>query len=930
MTKITLSLFLMLFSCVVFAQEKDNYSITFSSDNLEAAVLKIEAETNYKFYFQEEWMSAYDHLSLKQEFKDQPIEAILSYVFSDTNLNFLILNSDVILSKNILIHTDFPGLVSRNSQETEVNVNNAPLFYKEFETDENEIVQSNTTKKQEKEALKFIGKENKNVAQNKFFTITGMVSSSKTKEGIPNVYLRTENTKYSAVSNINGYYSLRLPVGYNKLLVSSVGFNTIEQEIVMYSNGEVNFSLLESVTELGEVVVSTHRNEIIKETAVGVTTVDVEGVKEIPMVLGERDIVKVALTMPGIKSAGEGAQGFNVRGGKADQNLTLLDNALVYNPFHMFGFFTAINPYTISTVDIYKASIPSEYGGRLSSVMNIKTKEGNYDKFEGEAGIGPVTGNVKMSTPLFNKNASLMVGARATYSGWILKMLDDKDLKNSDASFYDGIVKYSHKINENNIVSATGYYSKDKFNISADSLYEYSNRVASIHWKHVINSKNNFNLQLSNSEYKFGINYRNNPGTNSDFGFKINETQLKLKFNYYLNKKHKLFYGISSKLYNLNPGYLHPSDIETSIESVDLEQKKGLESGLFLQDEFTVNEKLTVNGGLRFSLFNAMGPATQYFYEDGLPKSNSTVTGSEVYDDNEFYKTYSGLEYRLSSRYALKEDLALKFSFDTNYQYIHMLTTNTTQSPTDTWTLSDLNIKPQASQQVSLGIFKTLEDDMYEVSIEGYYKKMKNVLDYRVGAEMFLNETIEQEIVPAEGKAYGVEFLLKKNLGKFNGWLSYTYSRAFLRTTSQFDDEIINNNQYYPANFDKPHDVSLIVNYKLTKRYSFSGNFVYQTGRPITYPIGTYQFDGNQYTAYTDRNKFRIPDYYRLDLGINIEGNHKIQKLAHSFWNISVYNVLGRNNPYSIYFVNEDNKVKAYKTSIFAIPVPTITYNFKF
>lgn len=944
MNKYFLYLLTVLFSGIVYAQDTEPvYTIEFTEDNLEASILKIEKTTGFKFYFQDEWIKSSNSASITKKLTNQPIRAILTEVFSKTNLNFLITENKVILTKNILIRTELPNNFfdeNDGTEDSDTTDINAPIFYKEYNFDDDNAItetpeatnqkESNENKNVENTELKFIGKEKTELTKNQLFTISGYIKSKKPQQGIPNVLIRTIDNKYSAVTDMDGYYSIKLPVGYSKLVVSSVGFNTIVQETVTYSNGEINFNLTESVTELDEVVVTTSKNEVLKRTAIGVTSIEAEGVKEIPMVLGERDIVKVALTMPGIKTAGEGAQGFNVRGGKADQNLTLLDNALVYNPFHLFGFFTAINPYTINSVDIYKGSIPTEYGGRLSSVMNIKTKDGSYEKFEGEGGIGPVTGNLKLSTPVFNNQASIMVGARATYSGWIMRMLDDKDLKNSDASFYDGIIKYSHKINDKNMLSATGYYSKDKFNISQDSLYQYSNQAATVNWKYIVNEKQNINVQLSNSEYKFNIKYVNNPGFNSDFGFKINETELKLKSNYYLNKQHRLVYGLSSKLYNLDPGYLNALDTDSNVNPVQIEKEKGLESGVFLEDQFTVNEKLSVTGGLRFSMFNAMGPSTQYYYESGLPKKEGTVTGSEAFDKNDIFKTYTGLEYRFSSRYSLSETLSLKLSFDTNYQYIHMLSTNTTQSPTDTWTLSDINIKPESSQQLSAGVFKTLNNNMYEVSVEGYYKKMKNVLDYIVGAEMFLNENIEREIVPAQGKAYGVEFLFKKNSGKLNGWLSYTYSRAFLRTTTAFNDEMINNNNYYPANFDKPHDFSLILNWKETKRFSFSGNFVYQTGRPITYPVGIYEFDGSKYTVYTNRNEFRIPDYFRLDLGVNIEGNHKIKKLAHSFWNLSVYNVLGRNNPYSIYFVNENDRIRAYKTSIFAIPVPTLTYNFKF
>ncbi len=330
------------------------------------------------------------------------------------------------------------------------------------------------------------------------------------------------------------------------------------------------------------------------------------------------------------------------------------------------------------------------------------------------------------------------------------------------------------------------------------------------------------------------------------------------------------------------------------------------------------------------SVFAALGASVQRIYEDGKPINDATVQGQREFGNNEVMKTYSGFEPRIALRYMIKEDLSLKLGFDKTYQYIHLLSSNTTQSPTDTWKLSDLNVKPQSGEQFSLGIFKNIDSQDLEVSLEGYFKRSSNILDYKTGAQLILNENIETELLQGKAKTYGIEFLVKKQMGRLNGWVGYTYSRTLLKLDSQFNEEKVNNGDYFAANFDKPHDFSAILNYKFTKRYSLSSNFVYQTGRPITYPIGKYTYGNAEYTLYSDRNKYRIPDYYRLDIGFNIEGNHKIKKLAHSFWNISIYNVLGRNNPYSVYFITDKGQIKAYKTSIFGIPVPTITYNFKF
>ncbi|MCB0455753.1 MAG: TonB-dependent receptor, partial [Aequorivita sp.] len=435
---------------------------------------------------------------------------------------------------------------------------------------------------------------------------------------------------------------------------------------------------------------------------------------------------------------------------------------------------------------------------------------------------------------------------------------------------------------------------------------------------------------LVSSQYKYGINYEADANENFDFGYELNEYQAKLNFNYKLSNKHKLSYGLSSKLYTIDPGNIEPIGAISDVKAKKIDRERGLESAVYLADLFEVTDKLLLDLGLRYSFYSALGPATQNVYEDGVPKSESSIVEVKEFGKNESIKTYGGPEYRISARYLLGNDFSVKAGFNRTIQYLHLLSTNTTQSPTDIWKLSDLNIAPQRANQYSLGFFKNLSGKDVEFSIEGYYKTMQDLLDYKIGAQLILNDDLETDLLQGEGRAYGVEFLVKKNSGRFNGYVGYSYSRSEVKLDSQLMQERVNNGEFFPANYDKPHDFSVVANYKLTKRFSFSGNFTYQTGRPITYPIGRYVIAGEEQVLYSDRNQFRIPDYYRLDLGVNIEGNHKLKKLAHSFINISVYNVLGRNNPYSVFFVTEEGQIKAYQTSIFSVPVPTITYNFKF
>lgn len=909
------------FQVFAFSQSKETITIEFKNSSLEQVLIDLEEASGFNFYFDKNWL---DHIIVTKSFANKDVTHILNEILSNTSINFIINDSKVILTKNNVIRDELPkkyfGQVEEVTVIDDVNLNNEiPVLQKQF------LKNAGV----EKESIFYIGKEDKNSTESTF-NISGTILDKKTGKPIENLNVFIDKLGKSTVTDKNGNYVLKLPRGFYVLETSSIGYGRAQKQIAVYGHGQFSFNLVEEINELDEVVVNSDKDKNVRSVEIGVTSIDVKGIKNIPLVLGERDVLKVATTMPGIKTAGEGALGYSVRGGKVDQNLILFDGAPIYNPSHFFGVFSAINPFAAGAVDIYKGSIPSEYGGKLSSVIDISTKEINKEKFSGEGNIGPVTGNLLLEVPVIEKKSAILIGARATYSNWVLRSLSEESLQNSDASFYDAVVKYEHKISKKDAIELTGYFSNDSFSITSDSIFDYGNKLGAIKWNHVFNDKNSASLKLATSQYKFNISFDGDFNRNFDFGYKINETQLKLKARYIHSKKHKFTYGLSTKLYRIEPGYIRPIGQNSVISSETVDSEKGLESAAYLSDLIQVNKKLSLDLGLRFSTFSALGPSEQNVYASGVPRSNESVVDVETFNNNDFIKTYGGPEFRFSARYFLSPLASLKASFNSTIQYSHLLSTNTTASPIDSWKLSDSNIKPQRAQQFSLGVYKNSEDDVYEFSLEGYYKKMNNLLDFKVGADLLLNQNIETELLQGKGKAYGVELLAKKKTGKLNGWLAYSYSRTLVKLDSEFLTNRVNNGDYFAANQDRPHDFSLVSNYKLTKRYSFSMNFNYQSGRPITYPVGKYFLNGTEHVLYSDRNKFRVPDYYRLDLGVNIEGNHKNVKLAHSFWNISVYNVLGRNNPFSVFFVNENGQVKGYKSSIFAIPVPTITYNFKF
>lgn len=922
--------FLFFVFCQAIFAQKDSLvtkkvSFQFNKVDLPTAFSIIENNTDFIFYYDANWFDEYDKFISKQ-YKNESLTHILKDILEGTGLNFILYGHKIILTNNNYIYSELPsGFFGSDTLKSQKSINKSPIFYQEYQVNESLYVQ----KKQEEKSLLFIGKETKK-RQNNTFELTGYVRDQKTGQPVSMILIRTKNGKITDITNKNGLYTLHLPYGANTVQAESVGYLTENRKIMMFSDGTLNFELVENINELDQIVIYGNRGENIRTAVTGVTSIEIEKVKKIPMVFGVPDVLKVALLMPGIKSAGEGSAGFNVRGGKTDQNLILLDDAPIYNAFHFFGFFSAVNPYIVGDLDIYKGNIPAEFGGRLSSVFDIQTETPNMKKISGEAGLGPVNGNIMVNVPIIENKASISIGGRYAYADWILRSIDNSSLKSSKASFYDLNIKYEHILNNKNKIELMGYYSKDQFSITPDSLNKYHNRLISFHWEHDFNPRHSGNLYFTNSEYKFNLEYE--PGTTQafDFGYKINETKAKLKFDYALNNKHTFTYGLSGKLYKIGPGTLDPTDPASLLTPIDIADEKGLESAVYLSDAFKVSEKLLLHVGLRYSYFMALGKDIQRVYDPNLPKNDASVIDFIAYDNNETIKTYGGLEVRLGARYLFTDDFSIKGSYTTNNQYTHLLSTNTTQSPMDTWTLSNLNVKPQSSKQYTLGLFKNFNNAMYEISMEGYYKDLHNLLDYKTDAELFLNDNFETAILQGEGKTYGIEFLVKKNFGKFNGWLGYTYSRSLIKLDGDFDKEIVNNGDYFPTNFDKPHDFNLVLNYKFTERYSISANFIYQTGRPVTYPVGTYDYGNAQYTLYSDRNKYRIPDYYRLDIGVNIFGNHDNTNLGRSFWNISVYNLLGRNNPYSVYFVTEDGEIKGYQTSIFSVPIPTITYNFTF
>ena len=683
--------------------------------------------------------------------------------------------------------------------------------------------------------------------------------------------------------------------------------------------------------ELAEIVVVAGRQSAVKSTTMGSEKFKPQLLKNIPSAFGESDIMKVVLTLPGVTTVGEASSGYNVRGGATDQNLILFNGGTVYNPSHLFGLFTSFNSDAVEDVELFKSSIPVEYGGRISSVLKVTSKEANMQKVTGSASIGALTSKLNLELPIVKDHVSLLLNGRTTYSDWMLKQLpEDSGYKNGSANFYDFGGVLTWKLNSMHRLKLYGYWSKDKFSFSSEDSYGYQNRNFSAEWRSILNDRITATFSAGLDHYDYYNEEVGTPSMAARLSFGIDQIWGKLHIRHRLSEKDALTYGLSVQHYNVQAGKYEPIGEESCILSDQLQREKALESAAYVEYERSLTEKLSVSAGLRYSMFNALGPRDVNYYPDNdLPTEGNLL---ETRYETGIIKTYQAPEFRLSARYAIQENLSLKAGFNTMHQYIHKVSNTSIMSPTDIWKLSDLNIKPQNGWQAAVGIYHETAGKKYEFSAEVYYKHIGDYLNYRNSAVLLMNHHLETDVISTDGKAYGVELQVKKPLGRLNGWISYTYSRSMLR---QDDDRVtmpLNNGEWYSSEYDRPHEVKAVLNLKFTERYSFSSNFNYATGRPTTLPAGKYYDTHNQkyMPYYTDRNTYRIPDYMRLDLAFNIEPTHKLTSFLHTSFSIGVYNALARKNAYNVYYVTEGDEIKGYKLSVFGTAIPYVSLNIRF
>ncbi|WP_460622662.1 carboxypeptidase-like regulatory domain-containing protein [Hymenobacter tenuis] len=893
---------------------------TFQGLSLEQFVRQLQAQTSYRFFFDS---TAVRGVSVTMQVQAQPLSSVLRQALAPTGLHFAIDEEhNVFISARGVVSTNLPESYFRTAPGA-VAADVAPgATPPPLAPERNRAAAPNTR-------LYEIGNPSSAPASGKA-TLAGHIREAKSGEAVPGASVYVEAPTIGASTDQFGYYALTLPVGRHTLNIRGIGIKNTQRRIMLHAEGQLEVEVEEDFTNLKEVVIEAEKDKNVAGMQMGLEKLDIKTMRQVPTAFGETDILRVVLTLPGVKSVGEGSTGLSVRGGNTDQNLILFNDATVYNPSHLFGFFSAFNPDILKSVELYKSAIPARYGGRLSSVLDIATRDGNKKKLSGSGGIGALTSRLTLEGPIIKDKSSFLVGGRTSYSDWLLRALPNRDLRESAASFYDLSAHLSHELNEKNTLYATGYLSRDRFRLAADTSYTYHNRNASLKWKHIFSNKLYGVLTGTYSQYAYQIASEKNAVNASELSFGLRQLGAQADFSYFLNTKHTVDFGATTLRYRVDPGRLQPLGEESLILKDELAREQAQESALYLSDRIDLAPRLAVVVGLRYSLYQALGPRDVNQYLPGAPRTVGNISDTVRYGAGKSIATYHGPEYRLSVKYALSEKSSVKASFNRTRQYISQLTSTTSISPTDTWKLSDRYLRPQVGDQVALGYYRNFRRNTIETSVEAYYKRMQDVVDYKSGAKLLLNHHLETDLINAEGKAYGVELSIKKSSGKINGWLNYTYSRSLVRINPEVVTERINGGRYYPSNFDKPHDVMLAGNYRFSRRFSTSLNFNYSTGRPITLPLARYYVEDVARVFYSDRNAYRVPDYYRLDFAMNIEGGHKVKKLAHSSWTLSVYNLTGRRNPYSVFFKTQNGKIVGYQLSIFGQPIPTVTYNFKF
>ncbi|MBC3848065.1 TonB-dependent receptor [Winogradskyella echinorum] len=767
------------------------------------------------------------------------------------------------------------------------------------------------------------------------FTFSGTITDNQSNETLIGVNIIFPDIQSGTMTNEYGFYSITLPSGTYSVQISYLGFKTISETIVLNSDLSKNFKLIEAAESLDEVVITEDVEKLnIKKPQMSVNSLSIKTIKNMPVILGEVDVIKSITLLPGVTNAGEGSSGFNVRGGAADQNLILLDEATIFNSSHLFGFFSVFNPDAIKDIKLYKGGIPAKYGGRVSSVLDIYQKEGNSSEFHMNGGIGLISSRLLAEGPIKKDKGSFLLGGRSSYAHLFLPLFDIDNI----AYFYDLNTKLSYRLNEKNSIFLSGYFGRDVFELADSFENTYGNTVVNFRWNHLFSDKLFSNLSLIYSDYYYGLKL---DFVEFDWESGIRNFNLKYDFKHYINNNFKLEYGLNSIYYKFNPGEINPTTEDSGINPFKLIDKYAFENAIYIDAEHKLSNKLSVSYGARFSTFHRLGQDELNVYENDNPVlfnedlgiyEKADPIGTDNFSRSDVIESFANIEPRLAIAYQLNDKSSIKASYNRMSQYLHLLSNTSSPTPLDVWTPSGKYVKPQLLDQIALGYFKNFNDDIFSLEIESFYKKIKNRIDYIDGADLIANNAIEQVILNGEARAYGLEVLFRKNEGKLKGWLAYTLSKSEQRTPGRTTAETgINDGNWYNTAFDKTHDISLTGSYELNKKWSFSSNFIFQTGQPATLPNGQYQYNGIVIPSFEARNSSRLSSYHRLDLAVNYNPKPNSDKKLKGEWVFGIYNLYNRRNAASLTFRENRNSGnnEAVRLAIFGI-VPSVSYNFKF
>lgn len=900
----------MLFPLFTNGQEKD-YTVTwsYSGQSFNQFAEAAEKQLGVRFFYREEWVAG---LSLTEYPGKNSLKGILDNLFRNRSLYYFIDEAgNIVLTQNYSVK-----LTDRNTSEKGEFI--PPTEY--YDEEEGGNQSSGTFIELGNPADRY---KPGNV------TVSGYIFNKDTKEPISGVTVFVQEISAGAISNAFGYYTLSLPRGLHQLQFSFIGLKQKKINLSLYGPGEMNVDMNSVMIPLKETVVSAQKSVTMQRFEVGVERVNITSFRLLPTSMGEADIIKSMLLIPGVHSVGEGSAGFNVRGGSADQNLIMLYGAPVYNSSHFFGFFSAVNPDIIKDVTLYKGGIPGRYGGRLSSVLDIISKDGSRSEFDGNAGISPVTTHIMVEGPIKKDTCYYILSGRTTYSNWLFHLLENPSLKQSRATFYDLNGRITYELNKNNRIDFSSYFSHDSFRFNSDTTYRYDNNIYALRWRHFFSSRFFSTILINNSNYRYDISSQDPAEEGFILTHSLNSTGFRADFNWF-SGRHELNFGADATNYSALPGRFIPGNDSSLVIPKLISRESALEPSLYAEDKFALTNNISLNAGLRFSSYFALGPKDVLVYDPMYSRSEATVTDTLKFMGKGSYRKYSGPELRLSMNFRITNNSSVKINYNRTRQYLHLLTNTTSISPTDTWKLSDIYLKPETADQYALGLYRMMQNGSMEISAEVYYKEMTNMVDFKGGTRLVMNQNIEKDLVNVNGKSYGLELMFKRTEGKLRGSASYTYSRTLVRSTGKFGDEIINGGNWFPASFDKPNDLIIVMNYLISRRFSVSSNYTWSTGRPVTWPVTSYYLNDVLLLHYSERNKYRLPDYSRLDLSFTVNGNLRSGKIANPHWTFSVYNLLGRNNVYSVYFKKEKSVVHGYELSIFGKAFPTVTFSFDF